>query len=72
MIHMDKPIGICNATYISHACANAGLDGIVHEPRSNWLGALLPEGISEYPPIPQEYLDIHGIKEQPDLGPLGL
>ncbi|MCJ1270828.1 hypothetical protein MMC22_010725 [Lobaria immixta] len=47
----------CNASYVSFACGDSP-DGIVHEPRENWLGALLPEGAKELPPVPKEFLKI--------------
>ena len=56
-----------NESYVSYACAHAR-DGIVHEPLTNWLGALLPPGSKEYPPIPQEFLHVHGIRGVPELG----
>ena len=71
LIDPAREPGICNSSYISYACAGAE-NGIVHEPLTNWLGAMLPKGAKEYPPIPQEFLDLHGIAEQPDLGPLDL
>ena len=49
----------CNASYISFACADS-TNGIVHEPPQNWLGALLPEGAKVPPPVPEEFLRIHG------------
>ncbi|MCJ1264112.1 hypothetical protein MMC22_003983 [Lobaria immixta] len=50
----------CNASYVSFACADS-TDGIVHEPPKNWLGALLPEGAkAPPPPVPEEFLRIHG------------
>ena len=52
----------CNASYVSFACADS-TDGIVHEPPQNWLGALLPENTKELPPVPEEFLRIHGGKE---------
>ena len=67
----DREIGACNSSYVSYACAYAA-DGIVHEPRANWLGAMLPPGVTEYPPIPQQFLDIHGIKGTPNLGLIDL
>ena len=50
----------CNASYISFACADS-TNGIVHEPLQNWLGALVPENVKELPPVPEEYLSIHGV-----------
>ncbi|MCJ1270028.1 hypothetical protein MMC22_009921 [Lobaria immixta] len=47
----------CNASYVSFACGDSP-DGIVHEPPENWLGALLPEGAKELPPVPKEFLKI--------------
>ncbi|MCJ1262159.1 hypothetical protein MMC22_002029 [Lobaria immixta] len=47
----------CNASYVSFACGDSP-DGIVHEPLENWLGALLPEGAKELPPVPKEFLRI--------------
>ena len=44
------------------------LHGIVYESITNWLGAMLAKGAKNYPPISQEFLDIHGIKEKPLLG----
>ncbi|MCJ1269912.1 hypothetical protein MMC22_009805 [Lobaria immixta] len=52
----------CNASYVSFACSDSP-DGIVHEPLQNWLGALVPEGAKELPPVPKEFLRIHGGKE---------
>ncbi|MCJ1263636.1 hypothetical protein MMC22_003506 [Lobaria immixta] len=52
----------CNASYISFACSDS-TDGIVHEPPQNWLGALVPEGAEELPPVPKEFFRIHGGKE---------
>ncbi|MCJ1266592.1 hypothetical protein MMC22_006477 [Lobaria immixta] len=52
----------CNASYVSFACSDSS-DGIVHEPPQNWLGALVPEGAKELPPVPKEFLRIHGGKE---------
>ncbi|MCJ1261758.1 hypothetical protein MMC22_001626 [Lobaria immixta] len=52
----------CNASYVSFACGDSP-DGIVHEPAQNWLGALLPKGTKEPPPVPERFLDIHGIEE---------
>ena len=52
----------CNASYVSFACSDSP-DGIVHEPPQNWLGALVPEGAKELPPVPTEFLRIHGGKE---------
>ena len=67
----EKEPGICNASYISYACADAP-DGIVHEPLSNWLGAMLPKGSKKYPPIPQEWLLAHDISENSELGEVDL
>ena len=53
----------CNASYVSFACADS-IDGIVHEPPQNWLGALLPEGAKAPPPVPDEFLRIHGGDER--------
>ncbi|MCJ1266011.1 hypothetical protein MMC22_005893 [Lobaria immixta] len=47
----------CNASYVSFACGDSP-DGIVHEPPENWLGALLPEGAKELPPVPKEFLKV--------------
>ena len=47
----------CNSSYVSFACGDSP-DGIVHEPPENWLGALLPEGAKELPPVPKEFLKI--------------
>ena len=47
----------CNTSYVSFACGDSP-DGIVHEPPENWLGALLPEGAKELPPVPKEFLKI--------------
>ncbi|MCJ1264980.1 hypothetical protein MMC22_004855 [Lobaria immixta] len=47
----------CNASYVSFACGDSS-DGIVHEPPENWLGALLPEGARELPPVPKEFLKL--------------
>ncbi|MCJ1262551.1 hypothetical protein MMC22_002421 [Lobaria immixta] len=44
----------CNASYVSFACSDSP-DGIVHEPPQNWLGALVPEGAKELPPVPTEF-----------------
>ncbi|MCJ1271645.1 hypothetical protein MMC22_011550 [Lobaria immixta] len=52
----------CNASYVSFACSDSK-DGIVHEPPQNWLGALVPEGAKELPPVPTAFLRIHGGKE---------
>ncbi|MCJ1271830.1 hypothetical protein MMC22_011735 [Lobaria immixta] len=52
----------CNASYVSFACGDSP-DGIVHEPPQNWLGALLPEGAKVSPPVPKEFLRIHGGEE---------
>ncbi|MCJ1260645.1 hypothetical protein MMC22_000507 [Lobaria immixta] len=52
----------CNASYVSFACSDSP-DGIVHEPPQNWLGALVPEGAKELPPVPKEFLRIQGGKE---------
>ena len=70
-IDPDRVPGVCNETYISYACSNA-VDGIVHEPRENWLGAMLPADSKFYPPIPQEFLSIHGIREPPQMGVIDL
>ncbi|MCJ1268909.1 hypothetical protein MMC22_008797 [Lobaria immixta] len=53
----------CNASYVSFACSDSP-DGIVHEPPQNWLGALVPEGAKELPPVPKEFLRIHGGREE--------
>ena len=50
----------CNASYVSFACADS-IDGIVHESPQNWLGALVPENAKELPPVPEEFLRIHGV-----------
>ena len=50
----------CNASYVSFACSDSP-DGIVHEPPQSWLGALLPEGATEIPPMPKEFVKIHGL-----------
>lgn len=63
----SREAGVCNGSYISYACANAS-DGIVHESLTNWLGALLPVGDRRYPPVPREFLDVHGIKGEVDFG----
>ena len=57
----------CNESYVSYACAN-GTDGIiiVYEPIENWLGALLPENATEIPPVPEEWLKVHGISSDLD------
>ncbi|MCJ1268659.1 hypothetical protein MMC22_008547 [Lobaria immixta] len=47
----------CNASYVSFACGDSP-DGIVHELPENWLGALLPEGAKELPPVPKEFLKL--------------
>ncbi|MCJ1269744.1 hypothetical protein MMC22_009637 [Lobaria immixta] len=52
----------CNASYVSFACSDSA-DGIVHEPPQNWLGALVPEGAKELPPVPKEFLRIHDGRE---------
>ncbi|MCJ1263642.1 hypothetical protein MMC22_003512 [Lobaria immixta] len=49
----------CNASYVSFACSDSP-DGIVHEPPQNWLGALLPKGVNQPPPVPERFLSIHG------------
>ena len=52
----------CNVSYVSFACSDS-LDGIVHEPPQNWLGALLPEGAEELlPPVPEEFLRIQRLE----------
>lgn len=56
----------CNASYVSFACSTSP-DGIVQEPRENWLGALLPENAREIPPVPEDSLRLHNLK---DLKPL--
>ncbi|MCJ1268933.1 hypothetical protein MMC22_008821 [Lobaria immixta] len=63
----------CNASYVSFACSDS-LDGIVHEPPQNWLGALVPEGAETLPPVPTKFLSINGRKEGPavDNGDLEL
>ena len=48
----------CNASYVSFACADS-TDGIVHEPPQYWLGALLPEDVTDFPPVPEDFLRIH-------------
>ena len=50
----------CNASYISFGCADS-TNGIVHEPPQNWLGALVPEDAKDLPPVPEEFLRIHGV-----------
>lgn len=51
----------CNESYVSYACAQS-TDGIVHEPPGKWLGALLPVNHNDptTPPIPGDWLRIHG------------
>ena len=54
----------CNISYVSFACSDS-LDGIVHEPPQNWLGALLPEGAEELlPPVPEEFLRIRRLEAE--------
>ncbi|MCJ1266689.1 hypothetical protein MMC22_006574 [Lobaria immixta] len=52
----------CNDSYVSFACSDSP-DGIVHEPPQNWLGALLPQGATKLPPVPERFLSIHGLEE---------
>ncbi|MCJ1263358.1 hypothetical protein MMC22_003228 [Lobaria immixta] len=49
----------CNASYVSFACSDSP-DGIVHEPPQNWLGALVAEGAKKLPPVPENFLKLHG------------
>ncbi|MCJ1263770.1 hypothetical protein MMC22_003640 [Lobaria immixta] len=48
----------CNVSYVSFACADS-TDGIVHEPPQYWLGALLPEDVTDFPPVPEDFLRIN-------------
>ena len=61
----------CNASYISFACSDS-LDGIVHEPPQNWLGALVPEDAETLPPVPRIFLSINGREEGPAVDKEGL
>lgn len=53
----------CNASYVSYACHDS-VDGIVHEPPENWLGALLPEGATQIPPVPRLWRKIRGFEDE--------
>ncbi|MCJ1272152.1 hypothetical protein MMC22_012059 [Lobaria immixta] len=61
-LHVQLASGLlpspCNASYVSFGCADS-TDGIVHEPPQNWLGALLPEDVTDFPPVPEDFLRIH-------------
>ena len=50
----------CNESYVSFACVNS-TTGIVHEGAEKWLGALLTSHPAEPPPIPTQWLQIHGL-----------
>ena len=49
----------CNESYVSYACANSS-NGIVHEPKENWLGALMPINVTARPSIPSAWLELNG------------